>query len=405
MKCWLVLALCSPPILLGRSAEPVSNVNSRYTIDSVEIAAGAETRISRGLRNDLDRLIGRRFDSEALEDLARRIGRELRARSVHPRLARGATPDHVKVIFDVARKRVDFDVSVPRAIYSSRQNWTGEIDGAAIIGDNTLTLGVVSDGDQTIERFSGIRAAWENRNPGTERVHLRFLVETFHEQWNRATLQADPSGLYRSRLNLQPSATVTLSRSVSMTLGASFQSLEKQFPARTEASNAMTATLRYRRQMEDSGPLRHDLDAGYHLRAATRVLGSDFVYSRHHARVRYALSSGRHQIIDEVTAGLITGRAPLYERFVAGTSTLLRGWNKWEIYPAGASRVAHNTLEYRYRMLEVFYDSGVIWNAGQDATLRHSVGVGLRKSVFMLALAFPLREGHVEPTLLLGMNY
>ena len=61
----------------------------------------------------------------------------------------------------------------------------------------------------------------------------------------------------------------------------------------------------------------------------------------------------------------ISGRAPLFERFVLGTSSTLRGWNKFDIDPLGGDRMVHNTLEYRYRMLEVFYDTGAVWNRGQ----------------------------------------
>ena len=57
------------------------------------------------------------------------------------------------------------------------------------------------------------------------------------------------------------------------------------------------------------------------------------------------------------------------------------------------------------RLLEVFYDTGAIWSPGQDATPRHSLGVGLRKGVFALALAFPVKEGRIEPMFMVGMNY
>jgi outer membrane protein assembly factor BamA len=88
-----------------------------------------------------------------------------------------------------------------------------------------------------------------------------------------------------------------------------------------------------------------------------------------------------------------------------GTSSTLRGWNKFDIAPAGGSRMVHNSIEYRYRILQIFYDSGAAWGRDEDPTLRHSVGAGLRYSIFSLALAFPLRDGRPEPVVMLGMNY
>ena len=64
-----------------------------------------------------------------------------------------------------------------------------------------------------------------------------------------------------------------------------------------------------------------------------------------------------------------------------------------------------NTAEYRYRLFDVFYDSGAIWDQGQAPVMRHSVGVGVRQNGMYAALAFPIKEGHIEPVFMVGMNY
>jgi hypothetical protein len=38
-------------------------------------------------------------------------------------------------------------------------------------------------------------------------------------------------------------------------------------------------------------------------------------------------------------------------------------------------------------------------------TPRHSVGVGIKESIFSLALAFPMKSGHIEPVVMIGMIY
>jgi outer membrane protein assembly factor BamA len=93
------------------------------------------------------------------------------------------------------------------------------------------------------------------------------------------------------------------------------------------------------------------------------------------------------------------------ERFVAGNSYYLRGWNKYDLDPIGGNRLLHNTVEYRYGRFQAFYDTGAVWDNGQAPIQRHSAGVGIKESIFSLAVAFPIRAGHVEPILMMGMIY
>ena len=73
-----------------------------------------------------------------------------------------------------------------------------------------------------------------------------------------------------------------------------------QIPAAgTQSANSVENSLRFHKGWEDTGSDRQDLDAGYTLRAATRVLGSDFTYLRHAARVRYELARGNNDVTIE----------------------------------------------------------------------------------------------------------
>jgi hypothetical protein len=66
----------------------------------------------------------------------------------------------------------------------------------------------------------------------------------------------------------------------------------------------------------------------------------------------------------------------------------------------------HNSVEYRYGVFQVFYDTGAIWDSGvTSATPRHGVGAGLRSGSFALAVAFPVRSGRADPIFMMGMNY
>jgi len=406
--------LLSSGLLIANGPEQGNNVNTRYTVESVELSGQNQSEISTGLRGELTRLVGEKLDPTALDNLATRIRRELHVRAVTHRVLRGHQAEHVRVVFEVLGTPARFDASVPKLIYQSEGGVTGTAEGTATIGSQAFTFGVVSDGDDLTERYSGILARYEDKKLGSDRVRFRFLFESYHEQWNPATTQAldrpgagdDTSGIYRTRMNFEPVTTLVLARPLTLSLGVSFERFQSQFPAaRTESANAMVTTLRYHRRLEGSGANQQQWDAGYSLRAATNTLGSDFAYARHRGEVHYSYTWGRNEILDDLTTGLITGRAPLYERFVLGNSTTLRGWNRFELDPLGGSRMVYNSAEYRYRVLDVFYDSGAVWDEGQTVVMRHSLGVGVRQNGIFAALAFPIREGHIEPVFMVGMNY
>ena len=104
-------------------------------------------------------------------------------------------------------------------------------------------------------------------------------------------------------------------------------------------------------------------------------------------------------------AGTISGQAPLFERFVLGNAETLRGWNKFELDPLGASHVAHGSIDYSYRSFLVFYDTGAVWDRPEEREQKQSLGLGCRKSGFQLAVAFPVKSGTVNPVFYAGMNF
>jgi hypothetical protein len=414
---WLASILWSSLLLAGNPDQDI-NVNTRYTVESVDIAGDNPAAISTGLRGELTRLVGAKLNPAALDDLAKRIRQELHVRAVTHRLLRGQTPEHVRVVFDVRGTPAKFEASVPKLVYRSDGGFSGLAQGTATVGSQAFTFGGVSDGDNLAERYTGIVASYEDKRLISDRVRFRLDFESYRDQWSPATTDAldqpgaetDTSGIYRTRQNIEPLVTFVLSRGapgvLNLTVGASFERFQSEFPAaRTESANAMVTTLRYHRRVEGSGANQQEWDAGYSLRAATNLLASDFAYARHQGDAHYVYSWGHNQILDDLTAGAITGQAPLFERFILGNSTLLRGWNRFELDPLGGNRMVSNTLEYRYRLFDVFYDNGAIWDQGQTAVLRHSVGVGIRQNGMYAALAFPIKEGHIEPVFMVGMNY
>lgn len=406
--------------LPGQDDPAEFNVNARYRVSSVDIVPAKRYRFSASLAGELKRLVGENFNQETVDRLARRIRNELQVRTVHQRVTKGADPETVKVVFEIERWKNELELSVPKFVYHSKEGWTGAVEANLTVGATRLKVGLVSDGDELVERYAGVRAGVERLSVFTDRVRLGFEFESYHQQWSPSTLAAleDGSGIYRTRQNFEPSITIQLLRQFSLSAGASMERFQSQFPAaRTEAANAAVLTLRFQERWERADT-RQGLDAGYSLRAATRQLDSDYVYTRHRWNATYSCTFNRQRVVADFTAGAIRGGAPLFERFVAGNSLYLRGWNRADIAPLGADRLVHGTLEYQYRALRLFYDTGSIWNRGANARIRNSLGIGLNldncwpaakdrpyRKGFTVAVAFPVKEGRAEPVVLVGMNF
>jgi hypothetical protein len=426
--------------LLGQSLTPVSdppaeepaavpnydlNVNSRYTIESINFVDQREYKLSTSALEEIRHLVGAKVSSEALDRLALRIRGELRAHDVTFKLTRGAQPESVRVLIQVDRAGGSFDASVPTLSYNSALGFTGTGQLTSTIGPNVFTFRALRDSDNLIERFSGIQAKYERKALANGRISLGFEFDGYQDQYAGSTLTAldssrpssQPSlvgaGAYGSRLNYEPSATFVIAAPLTDSVGFSFEQLNNlPSAARSESANAVINTLRYHQRWAGSGDSTQELDAGYSLRAATTLLGTDLAYTRHVAHLKYNYTSRAQSVEVIMMAGAIYGQAPLFERFALGDSTLLRGWNKYNLDPLGGNRLAYGSVTYGYHVMRVFYDTGSVWDQGKTPEVKESAGIGvssglgvLEKGAFLVALAFPLREGHVTPVVIAGMNF
>ncbi|MBS1856821.1 MAG: BamA/TamA family outer membrane protein [Acidobacteria bacterium] len=414
---WLGILLAG--VLCAGTQDSDLNVNKRYTVDSVTVAGKGwhsnvtepSDRFSNGLRRDMLALIGQKLNPAVLDGISSRLKKELAAREVEHHILRSDVPDHVRVEFEVKPAGTNPVANLNKLIYSSQQGWSAGGMAGFTTHQNTVLFGVISDGDTLSERFTGINARWENKHLGSDRLGLKFDFESYHEQWNPGTLEAlaaNPrltSDAYRTRQTFSPTLSIALAKPLTLEVGAAFERFGSPVTnAPAETANLAVAALRYNLRTSDED-YPQEVFADYSLRAANRLMGSDYVFASHLAGLHYRVGHGRHKLSEAVTLGAISGRAPLSERFVAGNSYYLRGWNKYDIDPIGGNRIAHNTVDYRYGPFETFYDAGAVWDSGQPVVVRHSLGLGVRESVFTLAVAFPIRTGRVEPIFIMGMIY
>ncbi len=411
MKCLFTTLVVSTVLLapFGRAvAFQDTNVNSRYAIELITVENGGYS-ISKALQRELDRLVGRPFRVETLDEVERRIKTEFPGFKVTRNVARGLLQDQLKVIFALERTRKVLDMNMPRLAYHSQQNFSFGASADVNLSKASLSFGLVTDNDERVERYSGLRGAivaplWSNR------VRVAFVGESYRAQWNDRTLVANGL-LYRARTNFEPTLLIDLAPGLTLRAGLSLNNLEMQVPAaRDQAAHAVITTLRYSKQWQLGLTGTQTLEAGYNLRAAASFLGSDFDYRRHTGEARFTLASGNAEksnanLTFSTLIGGIDGQAALLDRFVLGNSRTLRGYNRFALAPLGGDRVLHFSTDGRYHFVRAIYDTGTVWDVGRPRVLRHSAGVGIVISGVTAMVACPLKSGSVEPVFLVGMNF
>jgi hypothetical protein len=416
-KLLLAAILCSIPLAGCDVPDDLQdlNVNAKYTVESVQVSGQKNWRLSDALRKDFDKMVGSKLDYPALTRLADRIKKELHAPAVEISVGKGTVPDFVVVNFEVPQTRQrPLEVNVAKFLYDSKLGWNGEGSGSATVAGNTFIFGVISDNDTMVERFAGIKARYERKHVGTDRLRFHFEFDSFHDQWNQSTLVAsneDAAVLYRSRQVFTPEATLVIAAPLELDFGTSFSRFRPEQPgANTESSNAVVSTLRYHQRWGSAGSTKGDpedqeLTAAYSVRAGIRAFETDTDFTRQTAQARYRFRHDHNAVEVGFLTGEISGNAPLFEKFVAGNATILRGWNKFDLDPLGGSHIMAGSIDYSFHWLQVFYDAGAIWDDAQERQPRQSVGAGFKADGFQLAVAFPLRSGRVEPVIYAGLNF
>ncbi len=340
-----------------------ANVNSRYTVESVDVLPAGLSRLSAPLRDRLQQFVGSRLDQSLVDDATQRVRREFRNLPVTVQVSKGTSPDQVAIAFHVEVRERGFDAEVTRFLYHSKRNLSLGLDVAYRNEADRVHLGALTDSDDLVERYSGVAGGYERRL-GSGRVRVGAEAAVWQSQWSSAaSTAAEPGELYRTRTRLAPAATIELFKPLTLQLGVSLERLEVNIPAaRHEISSAVIGTLRFQRRWGlDSSGIRQRLEAAYGVRSGTPSLNSDYTFTRHHATARYGLRAGNHEILTAFHAGLLNGRAPLDERFIGGNSQILRGWNRHAITPLGADRLTAASFDYRWRHLRLAYDA---WSIG-----------------------------------------
>ena len=403
--------------LVARISDDTSvadNINSRYVVETVETSGVPDTDVPQDLRDRLQALTGkplRSRDADALSD-------ELRAAfpryEVKRRISRGSVRGRIRVVFELTlidTSWVRFTPSRSKFVFHDEQKFSGVLD--VPMGSRNHRVGVVgvfTNRDDLVEEYSGFRLRLESRRLATERVGAAIEFSRFTQEWQDVTLAAlaaDPTlpEAYRTRITIEPTVTFAVSPYVRVFGGASVSDLESlsASPASTNA-HAWLFGVGADRQWR-AGAAKQRVEGSYRLRAGVESLGSDLDYTRHAGDVRVRMDHGHSTLLASLSLGYISGQPPLFERFTLGDTSTLRGWNKFDIAPAGGDRMWHQSLEYRFYAGAVFLDAGSVWDHSAQQRARLSAGFGIHVDNFFLLGGFPLNADNGGGIFMVGVRF
>jgi surface antigen Omp85-like protein len=399
--------------LISDNGDLASNINARYVVEGVELSGIPEEQIGRSLRDRLQALVGRRLDNEEADDLTEDLREELPGHTVSRRIERGSAPGQIRVVFDVQEAPwIPFLPTRSKFIYHTDLGWSGALDIPMGSTSGRVTVGVAMDNkDDLLETYSGFRLRVESLKIGTPRLGAAMEFSKLQSSWQDSTaalVAASPDipELYRSRLTVEPTLTFAVTPHVRISGGVSFSELESLArPSDSQMASAWIAAIGYDQRWRIDGDSTQKAEARYEVRVGSDALDTDLSYKRHLGRAQYHYQRGPNRVTAGFTAGYISGQAPLFERFSLGDSSTLRGWNKYDLAPAGGERMFHQSIEYSFHYFAVFFDTGSVWTPTTNQRIRTSTGFGFHGDNAFVTLAFPLDSGDAGARFMMGVRF
>ena len=406
------------------------NINAKYIVESVDLKGMDKSKLSEGLWTDMQKMVGHPVDDAAADRFRERMAAEIKnPPHIRRKVERGSDPQHVRILYEAVDKNsIGFSGS---GGYHSRQKFSGRANFAYTFYDFVgIRVDGFNDASTLMERYAGYKyGAW------TEYRRVRFNAEysSFRAQWSPGTSQAaSASGtsadLYRLRDTIEPSAKITIIPGVHITLGVTASQLQMQVPT-SHFETVRTANGNADYTFNLSSSQRHQLSGSYDIRVAGDTLGGSASFTRHLFDQNYEFKLKKpdpgtkftpdgHQLDFKVQLGRITGTAPMFERFSLGSTSTLVGWNKYDISPLGASRMAYGAVTYTNRYFSTQFESGSLWNDGQSRVLHNAIGANLLLGNILHApvamriilnaarpgIGIPLQKNGAHPIFTLGGN-
>ncbi len=403
--------------VVGRAHEggQDENVNTRYVVERAEITGIPEGEVPESVRDDLRGLTDKRLDSDEAQQIEDRLRGALPRYDINRRIRRGSAPGRIVLIYEARLNErwrwLRFEPLQSNVVYHSEQGWGSYLDLAIGSRDFRFTpILAIDHGDDLIEEYSGFGLRFETRRLGTDRLGASFEWTSFDQDWRAATLDMlalDPIARpYEERSTIAPLVKFAVTPELTLSAGVAISELDALPPATgSEMANAALASVAFDRRWEPAaGEGTHAVQASFGVHAGARSFESDLEYRRYLGQVAYHYRWKGQRVLLSAIGGGITGDAPLFERFALGDTRTLRGWDKYDIAPAGGDRMFHASAEYRFRGLAVFLDVGSVWDERREREVRVSAGLGFRGGPAFLTVGFPLNTDNLTAIVSMGLR-
>ena len=405
--------------VMGRRDQPDrdDNINSRYVVERAEVTGVRDEELTTVLRDALAALAGKRLDSPEAGQLQDQIEGDLPNYDVSRRIRRGSQPGTIRLVYEAQRRELPpwlrFEPLKTNVIYHSDQGWGSFL--SLNMGNRTIRftpIFAIDSEDEFVEANTGYGLRFESTKLATRRLGTSLEWTWFEQDWRNPTIDAvaarpDLPSLYENRSTITPLVKFAVTPELSLSGGVSISELEPlELAALAESrmANAFVASVEYDTKWDDRSDATHRAGGRFGVRAGTHELESDLDYRRYLGEGWYRYEFGRHRLQATGMAGGITGDAPMFERFTLGDASTLRGWDKYDIAPAGGNRVIYSSLEYRYSGLALFLDVGSVWEDGTERKFRVSTGFGLHAGPAFLSVGFPLNTDNLRAVFTMGLR-
>ena len=264
----------------------------------------------------------------------------------------------------------------------------------------------IDNGDDLIEEFSGFGLRVESRKVGTERLGAFFEWSTYDQTWRDSTLAtlAVTRGFRALPQPDERDAALEICVHPARERGRGREHHRTGSAGRAGARDGQRRHRIHRfsqRWKTGSGPRQPSRPFSVH--AGTSTLESDLIYERYLGQATtgpggQAQSSCRQ-------GGPINGDAPLFERFSLGDSRTLRGWNKYDIAPAGGDRMFLRVDRVPLSRPRDVPRFRIGRRRRQTARIRFSTGLGFNPGPVFFTLGFPLNTEEFRAVFTMGLRF
>jgi hypothetical protein len=394
------------------------DINTKYIVDEVVVKGVPDRDVSPELRKDMQAFYGKPLDSDAADRLTEQLKAAFPDYTVRRVTSRSEERGRIKLIYVLtrpeARRWLRWEPLDANALFHSDQGWGALLPLMFSSNDVSVTPIVAWDhADELIEEYDGFGIRVESRKVGTERVGLFFEWSTYFQDWRDPTLAAvavNPQlpRLYGNRMSFTPLGKFAFTEHLSVAGGVGITELDpliEDLESLSQMANVAIGSVRYKQVWGPASRIEQQIGAAFTLRAGTEALQSDFNYDRYLGEAAYGYRHRGHRVNVSAMFGRINGTAPMFERFSLGDSRTLRGWDKYDINPAGGDRMFHTSVEYRYRAVMTFLDAGSVWDTGTNQRLRFAAGAGFTPGPVFFILGFPLNTDEFRAVFTMGFRF